>query len=967
MSEPADKRILTMSGNQPLLLRDLAGVWQVRSGAVDVFGVRYQNGRLTARREFLLRLMPGQAFVGLEEALETDRPGDELAAMTPGGTLTLMAVGGFGTEIETLENPPEQVAAIESWLNDLDRACHDSRDAWGSSFAVPGSLQLGVGGKIVAPPGQVLWAIDRSGILVTPQGHDVPPEAAALPLTCHAPLIASATLNLQIVTTMTLLEQQGIGTALQAYQVRALETFDELITIRNAERTAFGLRSEQATRAREAEGISNLAGVGRQQVAAAIASGAHPEWRAIAAAARALGADIVLPADLQSIGLDDRGIMGVVEACGLSCRQVILKAEWWLADHGPLVAQMAETNESVALLPNRGGYTMWNPGSETHARVYAELGGRVQPSAIMLYRRFAAGPVTITRLLQFGLRRSGGRIALLTCLALLGGLLGLFLPWATGTLVDNVIPRSSLRDLGFLAAGLCVVAVSNASINLVRGLLLQQIEQQVDLATQSALFDRTMRLPVQLLKQYATGDLADRVLGLQAIRQRLTGAALSGALSGIMSLMNIAMMLTFSARLATFGLVAAMLSFGISLLLVLRQLRRERQLAESRGKSASIVLQLITGIAKLKASAASGRAFSIWANAYARQRDHFVTVQWAISAQSIFQQIFLPLSTVALFYLAAGELAPVSGNSNAQATLGLGAFLGFTAAFGQLLGGMSGLVGAISGALSVIPIYERAKPLLTAEAETTLSKTYPGVLSGQIEFSNLTFRYPNTQAPVLQDLSFAIKPGQFVAIVGPSGSGKSTVLRLLLGFESPEKGEVLYDGKALSGLDIGGVRRQLGVVLQNGRVQPASLMQNIGGGRDITLDDAWEAARKAGLEEDIKAMPMGMYTMMTDGGTTLSGGQRQRLMIARALVIKPRILLMDEATSALDNRTQAIVTETVSRLNLTRITIAHRLSSITSVDRVIVMDRGRIIQDGGFQDLMETPGLFRDLALRQLA
>ena len=966
MSDLTGKHVVMMSGNRPVLLRDLPGIWRVTSGAVDIFVVRLQNDRIAARREFLLRLVPDQAFVALPQGLSAVPAVDEDCEVASGDGLTLMAVGGIGTQVEPLVEATDQAAAIDCWLSDLDRACRDSCDAWADVFAAPGLLTLAVDDKLVAPPGQVLWAIDRSGSLMTPEGQEIPSAGPAPPITSLAPVRAIESLTLRIVTTATLLEQDRVETALLAYHDRALLVFDRMITARNDERTAFGLRSEQATRARETEGIANLAGVGQLKTAAVIAPDTKPEWRAIAAVAHALGQEITLPADLQAIGLDDRGISGLAEACGLCCRQVILKADWWLADHGPLVAELAETNETVALLPERGGYVLWNPVSDRRDHVDSVIGSSVQPAAVMLYRRFGGGPISISGILRFALSGNRDRIAFLMGLGLLGGILGLFVPWATGTLVDSVIPRSSVRDLAFLAAGLCIVAISNAGINLVRGLLLQQMEQQVDLAAQSALFDRTMRLPVEFLKRYSVGDLANRALGLQAIRERLTGAALSGALNGIMSLMNIGMMLTFSAKLAMFGLIAAMLSFIISLMLVLRQLRRERELAASRGKSASIVLQFITGIAKLKASAAVGRAFAIWANAYARQRDHFVTVQWAVSAQSIFQQSFLPLSMVMLFYLAAGEMAVIPGTLNADVTLGLGAFLGFTAAYGQLLGGISGLVDAISSALNVVPIYERAKPLLTAEPEMMGNRNYPGVLSGQIEFSNLTFRYPNTDTPVLKDVSFSIEPGQFVAIVGPSGSGKSTVLRLLLGFESPEQGEVLYNGKPLSGLDIAGVRRQLGVVLQNGRVQPDSLMQNIGGGRNLSLDDAWDAARKAGLEEDIKAMSMGMYTMLTDGGTTLSGGQRQRLMIARALAIKPRVLLMDEATSALDNRTQAIVTDTVSRLNLTRITIAHRLSSITSVDRVIVLDRGQIVQDGPFQHLMETPGLFRDLALRQL-
>jgi ABC-type bacteriocin/lantibiotic exporter with double-glycine peptidase domain len=290
----------------------------------------------------------------------------------------------------------------------------------------------------------------------------------------------------------------------------------------------------------------------------------------------------------------------------------------------------------------------------------------------------------------------------------------------------------------------------------------------------------------------------------------------------------------------------------------------------------------------------------------------------------------------------------------------------FSAAFGQLTAGLASVVKAATDMMGLMPLYERARPLLEARPETAQPREAPGLLSGAIEFSGVTFGYNTDAPPVLQDLSFSIRPGEFVAIVGPSGCGKSTILRLLLGFEEPQAGEIRYDGRSLSTLDNVALRRQVGVVLQNGRVQPGNLIENIGGGRPIPLEEGWHAARLAGMEADIKAMPMGMHTVLTDGGSTLSGGQRQRLMIARALARRPRILLLDEATSALDNKTQAIVTNAVAALGLTRVVIAHRLSTIEMVDRVLVLDRGRLIQSGGFQELANTPGLFQDLARRQL-
>jgi ABC-type bacteriocin/lantibiotic exporter with double-glycine peptidase domain len=295
-----------------------------------------------------------------------------------------------------------------------------------------------------------------------------------------------------------------------------------------------------------------------------------------------------------------------------------------------------------------------------------------------------------------------------------------------------------------------------------------------------------------------------------------------------------------------------------------------------------------------------------------------------------------------------------------------GDFLAFIAAFASCVAGMLALSGALLTTLSVVPLYEQARPILQAEPEQSAGRSEPGALTGELEVQRLSFRYHAEGPLVLRDVSFQAKPGEFVAFVGPSGSGKSTILRLLLGFELPHAGAVYYDGQDLQGLDVSAVRRQIGVVLQSGRLMPGDILTNIIGSAPLTIEDAWEAARMAGLDEDVKAMPMGMHTLVNEGGSTLSGGQRQRLMIARAIVHRPRLLYFDEATSALDNRTQAIVSASLERLQATRIVIAHRLSTIHNADRIYAIQGGRIADGGTYTELMSRPGLFQDLARRQL-
>ena len=296
-----------------------------------------------------------------------------------------------------------------------------------------------------------------------------------------------------------------------------------------------------------------------------------------------------------------------------------------------------------------------------------------------------------------------------------------------------------------------------------------------------------------------------------------------------------------------------------------------------------------------------------------------------------------------------------------------GDFIAFNGAFGSFTANMMSATGAIIAMMMSIPIYEQAKPILQSLPEVNAAMADPGALRGDIEISQASFRYDPEGAAILNEVSISVRSGEFVALVGPSGSGKSTILRLLLGFERLESGSIYFDDQDVSGLDIPAVRRQIGVVLQNGGMMSGDIFTNITGSSLATLDDAWEAARMAGFDEDIRQMPMGMHTVVSEGGTTLSGGQRQRLLIARAVVNRPRLIFFDEATSALDNRTQAIVSESLERLQATRIVVAHRLSTIINADRIYVLDRGRVVQTGTYATLQEEGGLFADLVRRQVA
>jgi ABC-type bacteriocin/lantibiotic exporter with double-glycine peptidase domain len=388
---------------------------------------------------------------------------------------------------------------------------------------------------------------------------------------------------------------------------------------------------------------------------------------------------------------------------------------------------------------------------------------------------------------------------------------------------------------------------------------------------------------------------------------------------------------------------------------------KQRDVMAVRGRVSALVLQLLTGVSKLRVTGAEGRAFAEWAREFAQEKKLALRTGEIENSLQTFASVFPVVSTMVIFWVL---LTYVQGPGTSMSP---GHFIAFYSAFGTFLGQMLELSNAAMSVLLVVPLYERAQPILQALPEVDTTKADPGELSGQIDVDRVSFRYLEDGPLILNDVSIRIKAGEYVAIVGPSGSGKSTLFRMLLGLDVPESGSIYFDGRNLSQLDVVKTRRRMGVVMQSGKIRAGSILDNIIGSAPLTVTDAWDAAKMAGFDQDIEQMPMGMYTMLQQGGLTLSGGQRQRLMIARAIVNKPRVLLFDEATSALDNRTQAIVTASLQQLQATRIAIAHRLSTIQGADRIYVLEGGRLVQAGAYDELSRQSGLFADLIRRQVA
>jgi ATP-binding cassette subfamily C protein len=582
----------------------------------------------------------------------------------------------------------------------------------------------------------------------------------------------------------------------------------------------------------------------------------------------------------------------------------------------------------------------------------------------MFYRSLPDKALNSLQLAQFALKGRGRELLVILLTGIAVALLGMLTPQATAILIDHAIPDSDRGLLLQVGVGLLAATVATVLFSLTQGIAILRVETVSDASTQAAVWDRLLNLPVSFFRQYTIGDLHSRVTSISQIRRQLGGTTVIKLIGALFTLLNLGLLFYYSVKLALVAVVVALIAIAVTTISGILLLRKTRPLLELQGTIFGQTVQLINGISKLRVAGAEERAFASWSKNYSRQVKLNLSTQFIEDLVVLFNTAMPTLTSGVLFWFTMALLAEAQKSGNPA--LSIGTFLAFNSAFGTFIRGATDLSNTLTNMLQIIPQWQRAQPILETVPEVDSSKADPGKLEGRITVDRVAFRYRDDGPLTLDDVSIHAEPGEYIALVGGSGSGKSTLLRLLLGFETPESGTIYYDGQDLSGLDVEAVRRQLGVVLQNGRIMSASIFENIASGARITLDEAWEAARASGFADDIAAMPMAMHTVVSEGGGNLSGGQRQRLSIARALVLKPKILLFDEATSALDNRTQAIVSESLDKLQVTRIAIAHRLSTIRNAHRIYVLQAGRVVQQGSFEELASQEGLFAQLMQRQM-
>lgn len=958
-----------VAGDQPFLLEP-GRVGYVRSGRLDIFAVRVANGEPVGRRTHLLRLAAGDSLIG--------------TGIDAQFALGMMAVGNPGTVI--VEVPQGYLEAIfarpgsaqcaddffRAWVDHLCRVLANNRSPRNGDRLLPEEMLTLEAGACVRSGVPFGWAHQHRGSSRFLNRTDCDlAEGQILPVTPSAWLQANEQSDLLLLTTEQLLAkaltaggEEGMWPAVARLNRMALAITDQLLKEGVATHRERSRVSQLATGVMFTSALARLAApmlrrAGRGQVnLKGTQSGVVEDdlFAALAIVANAVGVRVDAPA--RSVVERSDRLAALTQTLRLRSRRVVLRDEWWKNDCGPLLARQAEPSRYVALLPGkRGRYRLIDPVAGAECVVDAPVAATLEPFAHTFYQPFPEAPLRLLSIVRFGMSGLREDVFTIAGVALLVGLLGMLAPIAVGLLFGSVIPSADRGQLLQLTVILLLSGVITAVFGVVRGLALLRLQTKGGARLQSAIWDRLIALPLRFFRDYSAGELAVRAMNIESIRQTLSVAVLSPLLNGVFSIFTVGLLVYYDAPLAVAAigmlLIALAISAGISYL----QLRGRREILAVQSKTSGLVLQLLTGITKLKMVGGEARAFSLWADLFARQRREQFSQRILSNWLAVFNAGFPVLCTLIIFAL----------KTRYRSELDTGQFLGFVAAFNLSLFAVISTGAAVVSILSVVPLYEQVKPILVAQPEVTFATREAGELTGHIELQHINFRYRADSPLVIRNLSVRIEPGEFVAFVGPSGSGKSTLLRLVLGFEAPESGSIYFDEQELAGLDVRTVRQQIGVVLQSSRVMPGDIFTNIAGSSLATMNDAWAAARMAGFESDIKSMPMGLHTMVDETGSTLSGGQRQRLLIARALVNKPRVLLFDEATSALDNRTQDIVSRSLDQLHATRIVIAHRLSTIQHANRICVLRAGELVETGTYRELMAQEGLFYRMAQRQLA
>ena len=652
----------------------------------------------------------------------------------------------------------------------------------------------------------------------------------------------------------------------------------------------------------------------------------------------------------------DEQLEYILRPNGIMRRTVTLGDKWYRDAIGPMFGVRKADNSVVAFIP--AGISRYRCLDRTTGKYVAVTAKNVddfEREAIVFYKPFPLKSMRVHDLTHFMAQSLSKADGVSMIAALLGvALLGLLMPYINRVLFSDVLASGSILFLVTTAIFLFTAAISRQIASAVKGLLLSRVRTKMGVTVQAASMMRVLSLPLEFFKQYSAGELSARVEDIDLLCELIAKLVLETGLTAVFSLVYFSQIILYASSLVLPALVVTLATLLFSLTTAFAHIKISRKQLALSAKESGMCFALISGIQKIRLSGSEKRAFAKWGKLYAERVGLAYNPPRFMQLNSTIALAISLAGTFAIYYFAAKSRISVAD------------YYAFNTAYAMVSGAFISLSDVAMTIARIRPVMEMAEPVLHTAPEVSQDKQVIERLSGGIELNNVSFRYSEDMPKVIDDLSLKIRAGQYVAIVGKTGCGKSTLMRLLLGFETPQKGAIYYDGKDLSKIDLRSLRRKIGVVMQDGKLFQGDIYSNITiSNPQLTLDGAWEAAEMAGVAEDIRRMPMGMHTLISEGSGGISGGQRQRLLIARAVASKPRVLMFDEATSALDNLTQKTVSQSLDSLKCTRIVIAHRLSTIRNCDRIIVLDGGKIVEDGSYDELIAKNGFFAELVERQ--
>ena len=646
----------------------------------------------------------------------------------------------------------------------------------------------------------------------------------------------------------------------------------------------------------------------------------------------------------------------LLEPHGIMRRAVYLPPGWYKDAAGSMLLIYKEGKIPVAVLPGKiNGYEFTDPVTLKTSRINDSTQKLFEETGLCFYKPFPQKKLGIKDLLLYmALSRSvSDHAMILASSAILTGIGGI-LPMLTKLAYGRVLKSGEMNMLLALTFFMISVSIGHLMFGTVSNMITQAVQTKQSVAIEAAVMMRILSLPASFFRKFSAGELYSRVQSISELCKQLASAILSTGVTSLFSLVYIVQVFHYTPALVVPALAITLVTLVFSVVSTLLNTAISRESMKLAAQENGMNYAMITGIQKIKLAGAEKRAFARWARLYSKEAEYMYNPPMIIKMNSVISAAIGLIGTVVMYSAAIGSGVTYDN------------YMAFTASYGYISAAFMEISSIALIIAGIRPTIEMVTPILDQEPEVTGGRQIVTRLGGNIELNHVSFRYSETMPDVLDDLSIRIKSGEYVAIVGETGCGKSTLVRILLGFEKPRVGAVFYDGKDINSLDLRSLRRHIGVVMQNGKLLMGSIFENITISAPwLGLDDAWEAAEAAGIAQDIREMPMGMQTMISEGQGGISGGQKQRLLIARAIAPKPNVLIFDEATSALDNLTQRKVTEALDSYKCTRLVIAHRLSTIQACDRILVLRNGKIAEDGTYDELIAENGFFAELVERQ--